>query len=315
MNDITQAVQNAIGTTHVHTIADNFVVARLQTSWPKASKNSPAAKRAAVDDMLAKARAEGRELTREQAEDQVSANIKLFPDGELAAIKTPFYAFDTWLRKRTIGFMGQGQLLLNIDLIDEAERRFADMQLQVLPMIETFKAEYSRMLDRLENRGGYFNRADYPTQTELDAKFNIQLTFYPVQNPDDFAISGLSPQQVESLRQRLSDNIAEAAEVATKDWAHKLMANMRQLADKTSGADGKRFKADSWLDTLQAAIDSQLNVSGAPEVDSALTDISLAASAVTDYIKAEGLEGQREQLKQTTHQAANDAAKKLAAFL
>jgi hypothetical protein len=273
------------------------------------TKKSPAAKEAAVKEAMQ------RGLTRQQAEEQISSNIKLFPDGELADIKKPYHKFDTLMRNNTIGWMGTGQQLCSIHNVDKLETAFADAQLAMLPLIDKFVENYAATLDRLERQGGFFNRADYPSVETIRERFRFELTFYPIQNPSDFNIGGLSSEQAERLKQRLAESIEQATVEATEAYARKMLAEMRNLRDRTAGEKGTRFSADSWANKLEAFCNSQLNATGSPELAEAIDTMKAAATSVKNYQDAGGLEHAKESAKAETHRLADRAARKLAAFV
>jgi hypothetical protein len=273
------------------------------------TKKSPAAKEAAVKEAMQ------RGLSRQQAEEQISSNIKLFPDGELAEIKKPYHKFDTFMRQRTIGWMATGQQLASIKQVDAIETAFADAQLAMLPLIDKFVSDYAATLNRLERQGGFFNRADYPSVETIRERFRFELTFYPIQDPEAFNIGGLSEEQANRLKQRLADSIEKATQDATENYARKMLAEMRSLRDRTSGEKGKRFSADSWAAKLEAFVSSQLNATNSPELAEAIDTMKAAATEVKNYQDAGGLEHAKEMHKAETHRLADRAARKLAAFL
>jgi hypothetical protein len=288
---------------------DTHCVISLQAAFPPATKKSPAAKEAAVKEAMQ------RGLSRQEAEQQINSSIQLFPDGELAEIKKPYTKFDTFMRQRTIGWMATGQQLCHIKNVDIIETAFADAQLVMLPMIDKFVENYAATLDRLERRGGYFNRADYPGIESIRERFRFELTFYPIQDPEAFNIGGLTTEQVDRLKRRLAESIEQAATEATENYARKMLAEMRNLAARTSGADNTRFSADSWSRKLEAFCNSGLNVTNAPELTEAVETMKAAAVEVENYQNAGGLESAKELHKAETHRLADRAARKLAAFL
>ena len=298
-------IAKAIKAIHVPAIQDSFVIVTLKSRFPKATTSSPAAKAAAVEAMLREARANGRDLTRDQAEKQVSARIELFPDGELKAIKTPFYAFDTKMRRISGKWIGTNQHLLSVHKIDYLERQYQDAQLAMYPLIENFKATYSATLNRLENRGGFFDRHDYPAPERIGEYFRFEFTMYPIQDPSQFQVGGLSSEQVETLQKRLADSLQEQAAETTRGFARDLLKQLNQLQS------AERLHASSLVARLTDYVESNLNVIGDPQVTEALAHVRDTVAVVKGIADSGGSDDLRDQAKAE----AKKAADKLACFL
>jgi len=292
---------------HIPTVADKYVLISLESKFPPATKQSAKAKQAMVDDMVSKG------ATREMAESQAHGYLGLFPDGELKAIKTPYYAFDTYLRRVTIKWIGgKGSArLLSITQLDKLERSFNAAQLKVLPLWQEFKNDYAAKLQKLERNGGdYFDISAYPDINSLDNYFKFDLTVQPIADPTAFDMGGLSGDQAETLKKRLSDAIAVAAKDATEDYARKLIVELNAVTKgfALGKVDGKhtRFSA-STLDKLKELVAADLNVADSHELNMALLDVK---DTIREAEKA--VKGQRESDKYAAASTAQQAASKLA---
>ena len=290
---------------HIKTTLDKYVIVSLSSKFPPATKQSEKAKRAMVADMVSKG------ALPELAEQQAHGYMTLFPDGTLKAIKTPFYAFDTLMRRMTIAWLGSGTRLLAIGQLDTLEQRFAAAQLKILPLWADFKASYSAKIAELERDGGqYFDRSAYPDPESLDHYFKFELTITPIADPNAFDMGCLSQNQADALKDRLQEAMRQAAADATREYAKKLAD---QLAKITKGmaiekVDGKHTRfAASTLDNLKDLLAADLNIADDPALEAALSGCHRAVRETENAVKS-----QRESDKQFAAATAAQAASKLA---
>lgn len=298
-------IANAVSAIHVPAIQDSFVICTLKGRFPKTTTNSPKAKAAAVEAMLKEAQANGRDLTRADAEKKVSARVQLFPDGEIKAIKTPYYAFDTKMRRICGKWMGTNQHLLSVHKIDYLEQAYQDAQLAMYPLIEAFKRDYPKTLARLEQQGGFFDRADYPAPEIIGEYFRFDFTMFPIQDPSQFQVGGLTQDQVETLQKRLADSLQEQAAETTRQFARDLLKELNQLQS------AERFHSSSLVTRLTDYVESNLNVIGDPDVTEALQHVRDTAAVVKGIADSGGSDDLKEEAKAKAKQAAD----KLAMFL
>lgn len=286
------------------TVGDRFVLVKLEAAFPAATRRDQQATDAIVADMIAKG------VDRETAGKMAHSYIDLFPDGELKAIKTPFYSFNTYLDRISIRWLGGkgAPKLVSVHMIDKIEAKFAEAQLTMLPLIESFKANYGRMLDDLEARtSGYFDRSEYPTVDELDRKFKFEVNFSAIGDPSQFDMGVVS----ERHREQMAKAMQETAKAVTKEYADSVREALKQLSTQLLGGkvDGKfvRF-SESNVSNLMDLIEADLNASGNPELAEALADAKRAAvlaenAAVHKNDKA---------IRNSAANAASKAANKLA---
>jgi hypothetical protein len=292
---------------NIPTVADKYVLVSLESKFPPATKQSAKAKAAMVADMVAKG------ATPEQAEKQAHGHLGLFPDGELKDIKTPFYAFDTYLRRVTIRWLGGNGAarLLSIKKLDALESKFNESQLKVLPLWEAFKASYPAKLAQLEAGGGdYFDITAYPSVDMLDRYFKFELTVQPIADPDAFTMGGLTEKQAADMKQRLADAMTQAAADASREYAKKLVEQLDKISRGmvAQKVDGKHTRySPASLRNLQDLIEADLNISQDQNMAAALTDVKRAATDAENAIKSK-----RESDKYAAASSASQAAKKLA---
>lgn len=285
-------------------VAEKFVLVKLEAAFPPASKSSEKAKQAIVDDMMAQG------ADRETAEAMAVGTATLFPDGELKAIKTPFYSFNTYLERVSIRWLGGkgAPRLVSVHMLDKIESRFAESQLVMLPLINAFKSGYVKTLDALENRSGhYLSRSDYPTVEQLDRKFKFDLTFTPIGDPKHFDLGVVSEDQ----KQRMTEAMNETATAVTRDYAESLRTALQSLSQQLLGGKVNdkfvRF-SDSNVANLLELVEADLNASGHEGLAAALTEVKQAAKLAADA----AVHKDNQAVRTTAANAASNAANKLA---
>lgn len=285
-------------------VAEKFLLVKLEAAFPPATRKSEKAREAIIADMIAKG------VDSDTAEKMAHSYVDLFPDGELKAIKTPFYSFNTYLDRVSIRWLGGkgAPRLVSVHMLDKIEQRFAKAQLAMLPLIEKFKADYSRTLDNLETRtSGYFSRSDYPTIEELDKRFRFDVNFTPIGDPAQFDMGVISEAQRDQMTQALNDT----ADEVTREYAESLRSALQQLSAQLLGGkiEGKfvRFSENN-VSNLLDLVEADLNASGNNELAAALTDVKRAAKLAEDA----SIHKQDKAIRTNAANAASQAANKLA---
>jgi hypothetical protein len=286
------------------TVGDRFVLVKLEASFPAATRKSEKARDAIIADMVAAG------VDRETANKMAHSYVDMFPDGELKAIKTPFYSFNTYLDRISIRWLGGkgAPKLVSVHMIDKIEARFAEAQLVMLPLIDAFKANYSKLLDSLEARtSGYFDRSEYPTVEELNRKFRFEVNFSPIGDPRQFDMGVVSEQH----RERMAKAMQETAKAVTREYADSVRSALQQLSTQLLGGkvDGKfvRFSENN-VSNLLDLIEADLNAAGNPELAEALADAKRAAALA----ETAAIHKNDKAIRTSAADAASKAANKLA---
>ena len=257
----------------------------ISQGFPTASRVSPRAKKAAVDDLVSKG------MDVRLAEKSVNARESLFPDGELRELRNPYDAFNYWLGANTISWIGHGSKVCSVHRIEAIERRFAEMQLIVLQRWSKFMANYDRIIADLKTASGAAWDGDlYPSKASLEHGFKLELVFEPLANPDAYTdyLGGLSPTQAETLKRQLSEQVEKAAKDATADYAKDLHDLLSKMSTQLAGGkvDGKyvRFNGNH-VSRLRDMVQSRLNLTGDSQLDTALNAATLAVDAAEKAAK------------------------------
>lgn len=285
-------------------VAEKFVLVKLEAAFPPATRKSSRAHADIVAQMVANG------ADKATAEKMAKASMDLYPDGELKAIKTPFYSFTTWLDRVTIRWLGGkgSPKLISVHMLDKAEQKFAESQLVKLPLESDFVAKHDRIVESLCNRAGhYLDPSDYPASDQLQHMFKYELTFTPIGDPSQFDM-GVIP---ENQRQRMVDALNETAEAVTKEYADSLRVALQSLSQQLIGGkvDGKftRFSENNVTNLLDM-VAANLNASGNAELAEALDDVKHAAEmAATAAVHKDN-----KATRTSAANAASRAANKLA---
>jgi hypothetical protein len=291
-------------------VAEKFLLVKLEFAAPPATKKSAKAHAAIVEDMVSQG------ADRDTAEAVAKGSGDLFPDGELRAIKTPFYSFNTWLERVSIRWLGGkgAPKLVSVHMLDKIEARFAEAQLVMLPLIAEFKQGYSQLLDSLENRvGHYFDRSDYPTVEQLDSRFRFELSFTPIGDPRQFDMGVVS----EAQKDRMCEALDEAATNATRLYAKSIHTALvgdsqnpgliKQLLGGKSDGKFTRFSENNVANLLEM-VEADLNASGCEDMAAALAEVKSAAKLAADA----AVHKDNKAVRTSAANAASKAANKLA---
>lgn len=299
----------------VPAVANRMVEVILMSSFPPVSKQSRKIKEAAVKDLIDAG------MDPAQAEATVSGRANLFPDGEIRELRKPYNAFIYWLDRHTGKWMGHGNRICSVHAIDKIEQKFAEMQLMVMPLWNKFVEQYDAKLQRLVEHGGsHFELELYPTHDEVQRMFRLELAFKPIANPDQFDMGGLTPTQVKVLKDRFNEQIARAAEEATKCYAADIKGLLDDMSRQLLGGKQENGKftrfSDSNIKRLRDMLDAKLNVIDSHELNMALIDVEAAVRSAEHASKVKGdkyLSGDyKDSVKSEAAMQCRRAAKKLA---
>lgn len=299
----------------VPAVANRMVEVLLMSSFPPVSKKSPKIHAAAVKELVDKG------MDKDQAEATVSGRANLFPGGEIRELRQPYNAFIYWLDRHTGKWMGHGNRICSVHSIDRIEQKFAEMQLLVMPRWNKFVEQYDAKLQHLIAHGGSdFELELYPSHDEVRRMFKLELAFKPIGNPDQFDMGGLTPTQVKVLKDRFNEQIARAAEDATKAYAADIKDLLNDMSRQLLGGrqeNGKftRFSGSN-ITRLKDMLDAKLNVIDSHELNMALIDVDCAVRSAEHAVKVKGdkylKDDYKDMVKSDAARECRAAAKKLA---
>ena len=144
-------------------------------------------------------------------------------------------------------------------------------------LTRTFFGEYEQgVLDAERLLGSLFKASDYPTQAEMELKFNMDLTVLPVPTAGDFRAE-LTESEVGHITAEIEERVAQSSAAAVKDvwqrlfdkvsWLHGRLADPKTTFHDETYQDAKdlvsmltrlNFTDDPELETLRSEAEKKL---------------------------------------------------------
>jgi hypothetical protein len=206
-------------------------------------------------------------------------------------IRTLYYS-------RTVPWMYDGVNVMKADT-------YLDFVQTVRPMLADWKtsaADFVHQYPALKAQAklimnGLYKEEDYPSPDEMERKFNIDLLFFPLPNPEDFRIKASDAEQA-ALRQQLEDNIKASYQASMRSVWERLYDVVSKAHERLSDPRNK------FHDTL---------VSNAQELCALLPSLNIADDPHLETLRQE-LEGSLcrhtpDSLRQPGHTRSQTAAK------
>lgn len=192
------------------------------------------------------------------ADDAGSFMKRLFPK-ETPAIKAVNAAFAKAMKiyeDETLPWLdGGGRLLLSVNY-----GRFTELIRGVRSEIETaldnLKAVYSDLVDAQAPRlGNMFNRADYPSVSELDEIYGLYVKVDPVPTSASFKVE-MEDDIVAELKAQIDANTMACYEDAVSENYGRLWDVVSHMAKILRTKDPKRSIKDVLVDNVRAAVEA-----------------------------------------------------------
>ena len=132
--------------------------------------------------------------------------------------------------------------------------------------------------------GALANPADYPSRSEIRAKFDAKINFFPIPSTNDFRID-VSEEDKAEMAKAIKDAEAGVAKYLVKE----LLAPVKRFVDKLSvpiGEDGSVFR-DTLVDNIVELVERlpALNIANDPDVEMIISGLR----TVTDTFSADHL--------------------------
>lgn len=183
--------------------------------------------------------------------------------------------------------------------------------------VSDFLANYDDYIESARaDLGALFNRADYPSKSELSRRFGWRVNTFPLPSASDFRVD-LDKETLTALQADMQADIEGAFKTAMSDAAGRLHDVARAMSDKLNaykpelGKQGNPFR-DSLVENVRelVAVLPMLNVTGDARLAKAIDD----ARAKLVRHDAQALR-EDETLRQETAKAAADIADAMGAFM
>lgn len=179
---------------------------------------------------------------------------------ELKEINKLHARFNEWLRLRCIPCpigLGRGFFLLRLNAVEEVNNAIETFKAQRAVLIDRFGEKYAQLKqDALEQRGQFYNEADYPEWSELRKRWKVESNYLSFNVPA--ALERVNRELFEAESQKVKLQLADAAEEARTALRESFAGLVTHFSDQLGVDDeGKRKKFHpASLERLKAFIDA-----------------------------------------------------------
>lgn len=206
---------------------------------------------------------------------------------ELDVIQKHVNAVRTYVYSQTMPWSDSGQRLLpTSSFIAFSERLDAESD-KFWQLVNDFVDVYPSLITaQAMALGDMFNRADFPSQAEIAAKFDFSVGFLPVPTFGDFRIDVGNEAQAE-LQRKLTELSDKRVEAAMQDVKDKLKDHLKRMSDRltvdyVNGEAVTRKFHNSLVDGAFDLCDmvKSLNIVNDPDLETARKQLEFALVGV-----------------------------------
>jgi hypothetical protein len=119
--------------------------------------------------------------------------------------------------------------------------------------------------------GGLYSESDYPTVSELQHKFNIDMAIFPVP-ATDFRVA-IASDELTRIQEEVSKRVEQAQTKAMREVWHRLFDRVQKMVEKLS--DPKAIFHDSLVENLREQCDmlTRLNFTDDPNLEAMRSEV------------------------------------------
>jgi len=183
-----------------------------------------------------------------------------------------------------------GQRLLVTARLPKFDARMEEFKAKFDEQVASFVAAYPTLITaQALALGDMFNRAEYPTASEIEHKFAMSCEFFPLPTAGDLRLDIVNEIQ-DDLRKRLQRTEAARIQKAVADINEKFVAHLKRMADrlttdtdpKTGGPVNRRF-TETLVSSAFELCDmvADYNINGDAELRDAKQRLEAALTGVT----------------------------------
>jgi hypothetical protein len=229
----------------------------------------------------------------------------LVPKKKLDPIFTEHNAARRTFHRLTLPWL-EGQNILTSAMFFDFREAMVKHKHAVERAVKVFMEEYPDLVrDAPKRLNGLYDATDYPSVTDMHAKFGFRLVLSPVPDHQDFRVK-LGEEAEQELRQEIEQAVTEQSQAAQVELWERLEEALRHFA--TTMADEERVFRNTTVTNLREVAQLAPRLSLVP--DSKLTDISERIVRLLDGLDPEHLRTN----KVVRRDAASSAAETLAAI-
>ena len=206
---------------------------------------------------------------------------------ELDVIQKHVNAVRTYVYSQTMPWSDSGQRLLPTSKFIEFNNRMDEENDKFWKLVNDFVDVYPSLITaQAMALGDMFNRADFPSQAEIAAKFDFSVGFLPVPTFGDFRID-VGNQAQEELKKKLNELSDKRVEAAMQDVKDKLKDHLKRMSDRltvdyVNGEAVTRKFHNSLVDGAFDLCDmvKSLNIVNDPDLETARKQLEFALVGV-----------------------------------
>lgn len=224
-----------------------------------------------------------------------------------------------YVYSRTMPWSEEGQRILPVGIMFEMQQKLEDYAREWERVVNEFCTnEYPNLVSAARiHLGALYDTQDYPSPSQIRAKFSLSVSFAPLPAGEDFRVA-ISEEERKRIADEIEENTKQACMKATEDLTRRVIERVRHMAESLSDyavektEDGKTKVKNPFRDSLVenvreiADLIPKMNFTDDPALAEAVKDIK--AKLVTH--DAEALRASP-MLRQDTAQAAKDILTKL----
>lgn len=235
---------------------------------------------------------------------------KLFAKQDIKPLQQVATAARSWFKDHTLTY-GRGQGIINAKTYWDFMENMGAFRLQ---FNDAKRVMINNMEDVLANaqeaNGTLFNRANYPSLSELENKISFNIECNPVPAANDYdKLADLTPEEIEVLKREAVLNNQEKLNAGIKELFERLIKTLVHAAERLTDDDkgGKIFRK-TLISNIEAALVAAetLNI----EDNDDLKHYAAQIRSVFDGITADDLRRSTE-LRRETAAKAEELVKKI----
>jgi hypothetical protein len=180
-------------------------------------------------------------------------NKNLIADAEIKEIQKIANSARTFLYGKTLPWGDNGDRLLPSNTYLDFVNEFRDFKVQFDAAASEFIRQYPALKEEARNRlNGMFLEDDYPSLSKIKTKFNIDVSFMPISDTDDFRVK-IDDDEVSNLKNQIELEINSRITQATKSMWTRMKEAVAHMVEKLSDKDA--IFRDSLVSNIRELID------------------------------------------------------------
>jgi len=200
-----------------------------------------------------------------------------------------------WHNQMTLPYEDRGNRICPTSLFMDYKQEYNLKRAQFKMMVSELKDNYSHLIRTASNyMGELYDIRDYPTASEVESKFDFELSVRPMPESGHFILD-IPAQDMQELREQLdAENESRLKDASKEAWSrlYKLLKGMSDKLETVDGMDKRRWY-DSFVDNPKelCSMLTHLNITKDPELEDARKMLEGAmAGADIEVIKDSELE-------------------------